>query len=126
MNKKQFTETYCLQCGTQRCEGIDSEWFEGCPYRWNLDDMDSAAEIKRLNDKVTELGNKLINFEPVIHAKWEMVKVESFCIDKMTGKPTKLQLPVCSHCKTQFGQIVLRYKRCPNCGAHMNGGINNA
>ena len=65
--------------------------------------------------------------EPVIHAKWEMVEEEKFWICNMeeslkTGKPTKIKLPVCSHCKTKFGTLVLGYKRCPECGAIMDGG----
>lgn len=30
MNKKQFADKYCTKCGTQRCEGVDSEWVDGC------------------------------------------------------------------------------------------------
>ena len=65
--------------------------------------------------------------EPVVHAKWEIIEEEGFWIQNMqesieTGKPTKTKLPVCSHCKTKFGTLVLDYKRCPNCGAYMDGG----
>lgn len=74
MTEKQFIETYCNGCGTQRCEGIGSPWFEGCPKRWNLDGYgDAATEIERLNDKIMELGFKLVklsNVEPVKHGKW--------------------------------------------------------
>ena len=63
MNKEQFVENYCLTCGTQRCEGIDSEWFEGCQKRWNLDGMDPAAEIKRLNDIIMNLSSKLVRLD---------------------------------------------------------------
>ena len=60
MTEKQFIETYCHNCGTQRCEGIGTEWFEGCPKRWNLDEYgDAAAEIEQLNKKVMELASKL-------------------------------------------------------------------
>ena len=70
MNKEQFYKTYCEGCGTQRCEGIDTEWGEGCQYRWNLDGIDAAAEIKRLNDKIMELGGKLAKTKPVVRAEW--------------------------------------------------------
>ena len=32
MNKEEFEETYCKKCGSQRCEGIDTEWGEGCQF----------------------------------------------------------------------------------------------
>ena len=80
MNDTQFIEKYCHNCGTQRCEGIGTEWFEGCSYRWNHDSYDAATEIKRLNEKVMELANKLIKITneklpaadvaPVAHGEW--------------------------------------------------------
>ena len=30
INKEEFIKKYCHQCGTQRCEGPDTEWFDGC------------------------------------------------------------------------------------------------
>ena len=60
MNDKQFMETYCSACGTQRCEGIHSEWFEGCKYRWNHDKYDAAAEIERLNKKIMNLAREIV------------------------------------------------------------------
>ena len=29
---KEFIEKYCQWCGSQRCEGPNTEWAEGCPY----------------------------------------------------------------------------------------------
>ena len=29
----KFICKYCNNCGSQRCEGIHSEWFEGCKYK---------------------------------------------------------------------------------------------
>ena len=29
MNDEKFIETYCHNCGSQRCEGIGTEWFDG-------------------------------------------------------------------------------------------------
>lgn len=31
--REEFEEQVCSECGTQRCEGIDSEWFDGCVYK---------------------------------------------------------------------------------------------
>ena len=33
LNKEQFIQRYCQNCGSQRCEGIDTEWFDGCTYK---------------------------------------------------------------------------------------------
>ena len=33
LTKEEFIDEYCTFCGSQRCEGIDSIWFEGCKYK---------------------------------------------------------------------------------------------
>lgn len=63
---------------------------------------------------------------PVVHAYWDTVESERFWLCNMeeslkTGKPTKVKLPMCSHCKTEFGTIAFEFKHCPNCGADMRG-----
>lgn len=35
-DKQEFISKYCRNCGSQRCEGIDTEWFEGCGYKEHL------------------------------------------------------------------------------------------
>ena len=60
MNDKQFIETYCQNCGTQRCGGIGTEWFEGCKYKWNHDSYDAASEIERLNNKIMTMAREKI------------------------------------------------------------------
>lgn len=80
---------------------------------------------------IVHMHCKLINEAPtldaelVVHAKWEFVDREAFWIGDheiwmKTGEPTIRQMPVCSHCKTEFGIAVLSYKRCPECGAKMD------
>ena len=59
MNDKQFESTYCSNCGSQRCEGIGTEWFEGCKYRWNHDSYDAATEIERLNKQIMNMAAEL-------------------------------------------------------------------
>lgn len=115
MTEKQFIETYCNGCGTQRCEGIGSPWFEGCPKRWNLDGYgDAATEIERLNDKIMELGFKLVklsNVEPVKHSKWIILDHTEYGIEAK-----------CSNCN--YGMIFGRShigRYCPHCGAKMDG-----
>lgn len=60
MNKEEFIKTYCLNCGTQRCEGVDSEGFEGCKKKWELDGMHASDEIERLNNKIMKLATQII------------------------------------------------------------------
>ena len=36
LNEGDFIEKYCLWCGTQRCEGIGTVWFDGCLHRFEL------------------------------------------------------------------------------------------
>lgn len=33
LTRKEFEDQFCSLCGTQRCEGIDSEWFSGCEHK---------------------------------------------------------------------------------------------
>lgn len=37
LTKQEFLHKYCYSCGTQRCEGIGTEWFNGCHYRHELE-----------------------------------------------------------------------------------------
>ena len=36
LSKAEFVETYCLNCGSQRGEGIGTDWFEGCQHKNEL------------------------------------------------------------------------------------------
>ena len=36
VSPEQFVETYCHNCGSQRCEGIGTDWFEGCVHKGAL------------------------------------------------------------------------------------------
>ena len=59
-------------------------------------------------------------------AYWEIVEKEAFWIQNMeeslkTGLPTKAKLPVCSHCKKEFGIIAFDFQYCPNCGEKIDG-----
>ena len=60
MNDEKFIETYCHNCGSQRCEGIGTEWFEGCKYKWDHDSYDSAAEIECLNGKIMLMAKEIL------------------------------------------------------------------
>lgn len=35
-NEEEFVEHFCHNCGSQRCEGIGTEWFEGCQHKDHL------------------------------------------------------------------------------------------
>lgn len=116
MTEIEFKQKYCSHCGTPRCEGIRTEWFEGCQYKWNLNDYgDAAAEIEKLNDKIMELGYKLIkiiNVEPVQHGEWKSVLVK-------LGSASNVYVgrEQCSEC----GSLETEQRNyCPNCGAKMD------
>lgn len=36
LSKEEFIKKYCQCCGSQRCEGIGTEWFEGCQHKDEL------------------------------------------------------------------------------------------
>lgn len=35
-NQEEFIRRFCHTCGSQRCEGIGTEWFEGCKHKHRL------------------------------------------------------------------------------------------
>lgn len=37
LTEKEFIEKYCKKCGSQRCEGIGTDWFDGCQHRYELE-----------------------------------------------------------------------------------------
>lgn len=142
MNKEQFIKTYCHNCGTQRCEGIDTEWFDGCKYKWNLDSMDAAAEIERLEKQILEMSTKLTQIYKnegrscskeftakdlsmseespnKRYGRWIKSEIEKAEISG--GRIYKHYTPVftCSLCNTAIvGLIHMKY--CPDCGAIMD------
>lgn len=113
MTEKQFIEVYCHKCGTQRCEGIGTEWFEGCPKRWNLDGYgDAAAEIEKLNEKIMELGHKLVRLSESKHGKW---------LDTDTFDFHCVHIYQCSnYYKEVADDYISRHKYCLHCGALMD------
>lgn len=44
LTEEEFIETYCHNCGSQRCEGIGTAWFEGCQHRHELSKYDAKQE----------------------------------------------------------------------------------
>lgn len=37
---ESFAEYYCHGCGSQRCEGVGTPWFEGCGHKEHLKDYE--------------------------------------------------------------------------------------
>ena len=103
-------------------EYIERETLLDQDFTYKCINIDDISVVEKLIKNVPAA-----DVEPVIHATWKMIEEENFWIHNMeeslkTGKPTKTKLPVCSHCKTKFGTLALDYKRCPECGAIMDGG----
>lgn len=107
MNIEEFTKTYCAKCDTQRCEGIESEGGERCQYRWNLDSVDPALELKRLKDKIWELSNRPVKYESGIRGKWNH---DGTCSNKISSLDT-----YCEKCHTKLIQDS-DWWVCPECG----------
>ena len=36
LTEEEFAQKYCRLCGSQRCEGIGTEWFDGCEFKDKL------------------------------------------------------------------------------------------
>lgn len=36
LTQEEFVELHCHNCGSQRCEGIGTEWFDGCKFKEHL------------------------------------------------------------------------------------------
>ena len=134
MNDKLFIEAYCHNCGTQRCEGIHSEWFEGCRYRWNHDSYDAATEIERLNRQIMEMARKMAGRK--CNDEEELfTNVEEHCRNYLSKQIEAEWVPIeklstnwgvsiihhyeCSNCK--IVEYTNNHKYCSNCGAKMIG-----
>ena len=114
MTEKQFVETYCHNCGTQRCEGVGTEWFEGCKYKWSLDgrEIEATSEIHILQQKNLDLATKILRLQEQISK--EKVK-HGYWIDLNIAEWQ------CSECNYR----VERWNNtpyCPDCGTKMDGG----
>ena len=59
-SEDDFIEKYCKGCGSQRCEGPGTPWFDGCSYKWNFPGVDAASEVARLNELVNTLASKIV------------------------------------------------------------------
>ena len=55
MNDKEFIEKYCHNCGTQRCEGIGTEWFEGCRYKNEHDSFKCLEGIVKADAEAPDM-----------------------------------------------------------------------
>ena len=40
LTKDEFEQKYCINCGSQRCEGIGTDWFYGCQHKDKLIDKE--------------------------------------------------------------------------------------
>lgn len=39
LTEEEFVRLYCSKCGSQRCEGIGTEWFDGCKFKNMLSEV---------------------------------------------------------------------------------------
>lgn len=97
MNDRQFVETYCHNCGTQRCEGIGTEWFEGCKYKWNLDGQDAASEIARLEKQIYDLATKIVRGDFVEVVRCKDCRYQEQCAEFVMISGVDKDLVFCSY-----------------------------
>lgn len=45
LTKEEFYKKHCCMCGSQRCEGMDSDWFDGCQHRYELENYTDTNDI---------------------------------------------------------------------------------
>lgn len=57
--------------------------------------------------------------EPIISAHWVAVGTNGWWFVFGKDAVEKKVNPTCSHCGKSFDFVALQYKRCPECGAHM-------
>ena len=100
--KKSVEERYCKPC---KAEGKDHNgcWCRACWVDDMLDEVDCfqpAADVA-----------------PVVHGRWEWLGPNRLVTNCMCG--------TCSACKVRSKYIV-NTMLCPNCGAKMDGGNNDA
>ena len=105
---KEIEERYCLPC---KEEGKD---YDGCRCRacW-VDDMRGDVICAPAADVAS-----------VVHGRWvDKPLIKSF-------KHTNIPVVECSACGIDFCDIInnhyFMYKYCPNCGAKMDGGVEDA
>lgn len=111
MTEEAFIKEHCCCCGSQRCEGIGTAWFEGCVYKWDLDGMQPAKEINRLNLRVMKLAHELAAVNLNKSGKW---------IKEYEGNGwNSWDNLTCSLCETKFVNPTFPMNFCPKCGAKM-------
>ena len=49
LSKDEFYKTHCAKCGSVRCEGMDSDWFDGCQYKDELKTENDFFYVDELN-----------------------------------------------------------------------------
>lgn len=57
MNKEEFIEKHCKECGSQRCEGIGTAWFDGCPFRGELTSVKELEMYNKIEIDKLALGD---------------------------------------------------------------------
>lgn len=87
LTKEEFIEQYCRSCGSQRCEGVDSEWFDACRKA-----KDTYDELCKLTGKEWGAVSKYLDIKttPVNAFKYDNDTVTQgrICITNEKNLPT--------------------------------------
>ena len=60
MTKEEFVEKHCKLCNIQRCEGIGTEWFDGCHHRNELDGYEEDIKHKLDLEEILRVYNEYL------------------------------------------------------------------
>lgn len=108
LTKEEFIERHCRSCGSQRCEGVDFEWFDGCKEKDGVMMHVSKAEFiggKEADDAYKKLC-ELTGLE------WDTVIM---CEDAMPYCDMVFECSVCGNIDTDG-----KPKYCSECGAKIS------
>lgn len=82
----------------------------------------TEAKIDVLDTVIDDIeSERIVDVAPVLQAKWVKSKYETI---SERGRIIKVTTVACSYCEKSNGRAITPY--CPNCGAKMEGGNENA
>ena len=111
---------------TEHCEAANCDCMELGKLRKELSRVKAALGAAAEREaSLVKRCNEFLMRETTAQAHWDMINIEAYWIPECyeTGEKSLRRMPFCSRCQHAFGLAALRYKRCPECGAHITGTV---